>query len=90
MGLKSFDRHKESLRDGREVYFEGERVTDVTTHPILGAGMAFAAIDYRLAEEKEHRELAVCTDREFASGHAKDKAEKEYNDFIGRYKGESR
>ena len=62
MGLKSFDRHKESLRDGREVYFEGERVTDVTTHPILGAGMAFAAIDYRLAEEKEHRELAVCTD----------------------------
>jgi hypothetical protein len=24
--------------------------------------MAFAAIDYRLAEEKEHRELAVCTD----------------------------
>lgn len=27
MGLKSFDQHKESLRDGREVYFDGERVT---------------------------------------------------------------
>lgn len=25
MGLKSFDQHKESLRDGREVYFDGER-----------------------------------------------------------------
>jgi len=24
--------------------------------------MAFAAIDYRLAEGNEHRELAVCTD----------------------------
>jgi aromatic ring hydroxylase len=62
MGLKSFEQHRLDLRDGREVYFEGERVADVTTHPVLGAGMAFAAIDYRLAEEKEHRELAVCTD----------------------------
>ena len=62
MGLKSFEQHRLGLRDGREVYFEGERVADVTTHPVLGAGMAFAGIDYRLAEEKEHRELAVCTD----------------------------
>ena len=62
MGLKSFEQHRLGLRDGREVYFEGERVADVTTHPVLGAGMAFAAIDYRLAEEDEHRGLAVCTD----------------------------
>lgn len=62
MGLKSFEQHKQSLRDGREVYFEGERIADVTAHPVLGAGMAFAAVDYRLAEEPEHRELAVCTD----------------------------
>ncbi|MDP2658093.1 MAG: ABC transporter permease, partial [Candidatus Deferrimicrobium sp.] len=44
MGLKSFDQHKESLRDGREVYFDGERVADVTAHPVLGVGMAFAGI----------------------------------------------
>src|SRR5512144_2188104 len=62
MGLKSSAHHWLGLRYGREVYFEGERVTDVTTHPVLGVGMAFAAIDYRLAEEKEHRELAVCAD----------------------------
>ena len=62
MGLKTFDQHRRGLRDGREVYFEGERVADVTTHPVLSAGMAFAAIDYRLAEEEEHRGLAVCTD----------------------------
>ncbi len=64
MGLKTFEQHRESLRDGREVYFEGERVADVTTHPVLSAGMAFAAIDYRLAEDPEHRELAVCIDPE--------------------------
>lgn len=62
MGLKTFEQHRESLRDGREVYFDGERVADVTTHPVLGVGMAFAAIDYRLAEDPEHRELAVCTE----------------------------
>ena len=58
MGLKSFDRHKESLRDGREVYFDGERVADVTVHPVLGVGMAFAGIDYKLAEDPGHRDLA--------------------------------
>jgi aromatic ring hydroxylase len=49
MALKSFDQHRESLRDGREVYFDGERVEDVTTDPILGVAMAHAAIDYQLA-----------------------------------------
>lgn len=62
MGLKTFEQHRAGLRDGREVYFEGERVEDVTAHPVLGAGMSFAAIDYRLAEEEGHRELAVCVD----------------------------
>ena len=62
MGLKSFEQHRESLRDGREVYFDGERVADVTSHPVLGVGMSFAGIDYKLAEDPEHRGLAVCTD----------------------------
>jgi aromatic ring hydroxylase len=64
MGLKSFNEHRESLRDGREVYYHGQRVEDVTTHPVLGIGMAHAAIDYRLAEDPEHHELAVYTDPE--------------------------
>jgi 4-hydroxybutyryl-CoA dehydratase/vinylacetyl-CoA-Delta-isomerase len=64
MGLKSFDEHRESLRDGREVYYDGQRVDDVTTHPVLGIGMAHAAIDYRLAEDPEHRDLATYTDPE--------------------------
>ncbi len=64
MTLKSFDEHRESLRDGREVYYAGQRVDDVTTHPVLGIGMAHAAIDYKLAEEPEHRDLATYTDPE--------------------------
>ncbi len=64
MALKSFEQHRESLRDGREVYFGGERVEDVTTHPLLGVAMAHAAIDYQLAEEPEHRDLATYVDSE--------------------------
>ncbi|TEA79664.1 4-hydroxyphenylacetate 3-hydroxylase family protein [Allopusillimonas ginsengisoli] len=33
MGLKTGEQYKESLRDGRNVYISGERVSDVTTHP---------------------------------------------------------
>src|SRR3990170_3027664 len=61
MALKSFEGHCESLRDGREVYFGGERVEDITTHPVLKVAMAHAAIDYRLAESPEHRDLATYT-----------------------------
>jgi len=64
VGLKSFDQHRESLRDGREVYYKGERVEDVTTHPVLGIGLAHAALDYRLAESAEHRALATYADPE--------------------------
>ncbi|MDR5836352.1 4-hydroxyphenylacetate 3-hydroxylase N-terminal domain-containing protein [Caballeronia sp. LZ034LL] len=33
MALMTGDQYRASLRDGREVYISGERVTDVTTHP---------------------------------------------------------
>ena len=32
-GCKTGDDHLGSLRDGRAVYIDGERVADVTTHP---------------------------------------------------------
>ena len=35
MGLLTFDDYLESLRDGRDVYYRGQRVADVTKHPIL-------------------------------------------------------
>ena len=52
----------ESLRDGRTVYFRGQRVADVTTHPVISVAVNHAAIDYRLAEEPRHRALSVVND----------------------------
>jgi aromatic ring hydroxylase len=62
MALRTVDQYKASLRDGRVVYFRGRRVEDVTAHPVIGVAVDHAAIDYRIAHDPEHRELAVYRD----------------------------
>jgi 4-hydroxybutyryl-CoA dehydratase/vinylacetyl-CoA-Delta-isomerase len=62
MGLRTVEQYKASLRDGRVVYFRGERVDDVTTHPVIGVAVNHAAIDYEIAHHAKHRDLAVCLD----------------------------
>jgi len=64
MGLRTADQYKQSLRDGRAVYFRGERVHDVTAHPVIGIAVEHACIDYHMAEDPKYRTLAVMTDRE--------------------------
>jgi len=59
MGLRTADQYKASLRDGRAVYFRGEKVPDVTTHPVIGIAVEHAALDYRMADDAKYRELAV-------------------------------
>jgi 4-hydroxybutyryl-CoA dehydratase / vinylacetyl-CoA-Delta-isomerase len=59
MALRKPDQFRDSLRDGRVVYYKGERVTDVTAHPVLKIGVDSSAVDYELAEQPETRELAV-------------------------------
>ncbi|HLQ34566.1 MAG TPA: 4-hydroxyphenylacetate 3-hydroxylase N-terminal domain-containing protein [Chloroflexota bacterium] len=62
MPLRSPAEYIESLRDERTVYFRGQRVPDVTQHPAMHIAIEHAAIDYGLAEEPEHRTLAVVED----------------------------
>jgi 4-hydroxybutyryl-CoA dehydratase/vinylacetyl-CoA-Delta-isomerase len=64
MGLKTVEEYKESLRDDRVVYYKGERIEDVTTHPELSVCVDTMALDYQLAEEPESRDLAVVYDEE--------------------------
>ncbi|MGD9765166.1 MAG: 4-hydroxyphenylacetate 3-hydroxylase N-terminal domain-containing protein [Candidatus Binatia bacterium] len=59
MPLKTPAEYKQSLRDGRAVYYRGERVRDVTSHPAIGVAVEHAAIEYALAADPAHRELAV-------------------------------
>ena len=62
MPLRTVEQYKSSLRDGRVVYFRGKRVEDVTTHPVIGVAVNHAAIDYEIAHQPEHRNLAVYED----------------------------
>ena len=58
MGLRSVKEYVESLRDGREVYVYGEKVDDVTTHPMLKVCID-TAVDYEIAGNPQYRGLAV-------------------------------
>ncbi|MEZ5101110.1 MAG: 4-hydroxyphenylacetate 3-hydroxylase N-terminal domain-containing protein [Thermoleophilia bacterium] len=49
------EQYLEGLRDGREVWYRGERVADVTSHAELGVVSRHAALDFAFAEE--HPEL---------------------------------
>jgi len=62
--LLSADAYRASLRDGRSVFYRGERVPDVTAHPELSVGVELAALDYELAHDPDHRPLAVAKDPE--------------------------
>jgi 4-hydroxybutyryl-CoA dehydratase / vinylacetyl-CoA-Delta-isomerase len=59
VALRTPEQYKNSLRDGRAVYFRGERVDDVTAHPVIGLAVEHACIDYRMAEDPQYRNLAV-------------------------------
>src|SRR5712692_5242481 len=64
MALRTADQYLAGLRDGRTVYYKGERVADVTTHPELGRGARHCAIDYSIADDPHHRDLARCQDND--------------------------
>jgi 4-hydroxybutyryl-CoA dehydratase/vinylacetyl-CoA-Delta-isomerase len=57
--MRSREEYIESLRDGREVYFRGQRVADVTTHSEIRLAIDHAAIDYDMAHDAAWRALAV-------------------------------
>jgi 4-hydroxyphenylacetate 3-monooxygenase len=57
MAARSGAQYLEGLRDGREVWYSGERVPDVTTHPVFAAGAQSIARLYDLQHEPEYREV---------------------------------
>jgi 4-hydroxybutyryl-CoA dehydratase/vinylacetyl-CoA-Delta-isomerase len=57
--MKTADEYRASLRDGRTVFYEGQRVPDVTAHPALRVAVNHAALDYEMAADPRYRSLAV-------------------------------
>jgi len=59
MGLRTPEQFLEGLRDGREVYYRGERVNSVPDHEELGVAARHAAIDFHLADDPKYRGMAT-------------------------------
>jgi 4-hydroxybutyryl-CoA dehydratase/vinylacetyl-CoA-Delta-isomerase len=64
MGLKTAQQYKDSLYDGRVVYYKGQRVENVAAHPDVSVCVDTMAVDYAMAERPEYRDLAVVHDAE--------------------------
>ena len=63
-GAMTGARYIESLRDGREVYIDGKRVDDVTTHPAFKDMVHELARVYDLQNSDEYRDIMTDQDSE--------------------------
>jgi 4-hydroxybutyryl-CoA dehydratase/vinylacetyl-CoA-Delta-isomerase len=62
MALRTAEQYAASLRDGRAVFYKGERVSDVTQHPVIQVAIEHASIDYRMADDPKWKDLATVKD----------------------------
>lgn len=59
MAIRTKEDYIESLKDGRVVYCMGEKIPDVTQHPILGICMNWMAEDYVLQNDPKFQDLVT-------------------------------
>ena len=62
--IRKVEQYLEGIRDGRVVYCLGEKVKDVTTHPILRRVAMIGAMDWILTNDPKHRDLFVTKNEE--------------------------
>lgn len=64
MALRTPQEYIDSLKDGRVVYCRGERVPDVTKHPILKICNNWVAMDYVMNNDPRHQQLLTDVDED--------------------------
>jgi 4-hydroxyphenylacetate 3-monooxygenase len=60
--IRTGEQYRDSIRDGRAVWMNGERVTDVTTHPMFKPIVDVRARIYDLAHEAATRDVMSYAD----------------------------
>ncbi len=60
--IRTGDEYRDSIRDGREVYIDGERVEDVTTHPAFKPIVDVRARIYDMAHETDTQDAMAYVD----------------------------
>jgi 4-hydroxyphenylacetate 3-monooxygenase len=59
--IRTGAQYRDSIRDGRRVWINGERVTDVTAHPMFKPLVDIRARIYDMAHEDAHREVMTAS-----------------------------
>ncbi len=67
MGLSTADEYRDSLRDGRTLWYRGRRVPDILEEPDLRVAVDHAALDYEVGHDPLYRDLAVAKDPDSGS-----------------------
>lgn len=62
--IRTGEQYRDSLRDGREIWIGGERVTDVATHPAFKPIVDVRARIYDMAHEDAYRSVMTYADGE--------------------------
>jgi 4-hydroxybutyryl-CoA dehydratase/vinylacetyl-CoA-Delta-isomerase len=82
--IRSVEQYLESLRDGRVIYCLGERVKDVTTHPLLRNVIQSAAMDYFFPNDPKYHDLFVAKNEGGEDVHAMFISPKKAEDLLRR------
>lgn len=64
MGLMSAQQYKDSLNDGRVVYYKGEKIENIATHPAFVNCVNTMALDFAMAHDPQYKDLVVVYDEE--------------------------
>src|ERR1700722_9251756 len=60
--IRTGEQYRDSIRDGRQVWINGERVNDVTTHPMFKPIVDIRARIYDMAHEKAMQDIMTYVD----------------------------
>ncbi|MFC0581853.1 4-hydroxyphenylacetate 3-hydroxylase family protein [Micrococcoides hystricis] len=60
--IRTGDEYRESIRDGREIWIDGEKVDDVTTHPMFKPVVDARAKIYDMAHDQAHKDVMTYQD----------------------------
>jgi 4-hydroxybutyryl-CoA dehydratase/vinylacetyl-CoA-Delta-isomerase len=68
--MRTADDYRAALNDGRTLYYQGALVDDINAVPDLRVAVDHAALDYELAGDPAHRDLAIAVDPETGQEHS--------------------
>jgi 4-hydroxyphenylacetate 3-monooxygenase len=80
--IRTGEQYRDSIRDGREVWINGERVKDVTRHPMFKPVVDIRARIYDMQHEAATRDLMTYEEKgeRFAIGNRLPKEQKDWHD----------